>query len=184
MSLGDVLDQIVRVGEAGGRPVAARELVSGLGRRLDSVAGAVDGLPVVPMLGLEWPDPPFTAGHWVPEMIKRAGGRDVIGVERAPSRRATWDEIAASSPEVVVNMPCGYGLDEAVELARDLYDREGLAGTPALRSEQVYAVDASGYFSRPGPRLVDGVEILASILHPDSVPLPPPGRAARVPRPA
>ena len=123
---------------------------------------------------LEWGDPPFNGGHWVPEMIETAGGDPVLASERTPSVRVTWDEIAGANPEVVVFMPCGYDLAAAVR------EGEGLLDRPEMGSSDLFAVDASAFFSRPGPRLVDGVEILASALHPGAVPDAPPGALARL----
>ena len=121
------------------------------------------------MLALEWIDPPFFGGHWVPAMIEAAGGRDVFGVAGARSMETTWESVAGAAPDVVVVMPCG--LDRArteTELARTDLPQAWWA-LPAMRSGRVYAVDGSAFFSRPGPRLVDGVEILYEILHPDRV---------------
>ena len=112
---------------------------------------------------LEWTDPPFAPGHWVPEMVGLAGGESVLGVTGEKSYRVTWDDVADAAPEVVVCAPCGYGLDQSSALARDLVATGVLADVP------VWAVDANASFARPGPRLVDGVEALAGILHPDAV---------------
>jgi len=120
---------------------------------------------------IEWLDPPFVGGHWVPEMVALAGGRDELGRPGEKSRVLDWDEIAASRPEVVVCMPCGYGAERSAHEASD--HRERLAG---LGADRLVAVDAAAYFSRPGPRLVDGVELLAHVLHPDRVVPPTPGR--------
>jgi iron complex transport system substrate-binding protein len=124
------------------------------------------------VLALEWMDPPFAGGHWVPQMIELAGGDDALGLPGEKSRTFEWAEAEAARPEVVVAMPCGYGTERAAAETRDHLDR--IAATGARR---VIAVDASSYFSRPGPRLVDGVELLAHVLHPERVPAPPAGRA-------
>jgi iron complex transport system substrate-binding protein len=174
-SLGETLDCIQRVGDATGTGPRATRLVETLRQRLAAVRAAVSGAGQPATFALEWGDPPFNGGHWVPEMIRTAGGEPVLGADRSPSIRLTWQEIGAAAPEVVVFMPCGYGLDEAVREGRSLLGREELAG-----AREMFAVDASAYFSRPGPRLVDGVEILAGVLHPGSVPEPPAGAVARL----
>jgi iron complex transport system substrate-binding protein len=163
-SVGEVLDNVLEVGRATGTEDRALEVVGALRSRLDSVRHAVAGLPKPKTFALEWSDPPYNGGHWVPEMIETAGGTAVLARPGSPSVRVTWEEVARAAPEAVVFMPCGYGLPEATEEARKLVARPELACASA-----VFAVDASAYFSRPGPRLVDGVEILASALHPQSV---------------
>jgi iron complex transport system substrate-binding protein len=120
---------------------------------------------------LEWTDPPFLAGHWVPELVRRAGGEPVGGVDGGRSVAAGWEEITALPADVVLVAPCGYGLDEAAAQAAAVRDR--LAGADVL------AIDADSYVVRPGPRLVDGIEAIAWALHPDAVPAPPPGRIRR-----
>lgn len=166
-SLDDVLACLVTVGRATGTEERALGAVEDLRRRLEKVEGAVRGLPRERTFALEWSDPPFNGGHWVPSMIDLAGAEAVLGSWGTPSVRVTWDDIAAAAPEVVVFMPCGYNLDQAALEGRSLLDRPELASARAI-----YAVDASSFFSRPGPRLVDGVEILASALHPGSVTAP------------
>jgi len=173
----DVLDDIRRVARISGSNETGVRLVRSLRARIDAVRAATSQLETVTALALEWADPPFTGGHWIPEMIDLAGGREVLGVAGAPSRSCTWAEIDKAEPEVVVFMPCGFGLDEAVEQASDLYEVPEFAALSPARSGRVVAVDGSSYFSRPGPRLVDGLEILAWVLHPDRFPAPPPGRA-------
>jgi iron complex transport system substrate-binding protein len=174
-SLNDLFECIVRVGEATGTRSRALSLVEEMQRRLDAVAASVAGQTLPSTLALEWSDPPFNGGHWVPEMIRIAGGEPVLAADGAPSARLAWDEIAAAAPEVVAFMPCGYGLDAAAVEASYLTKRDELASV-----RQIFALDASAYFSRPGPRLVDGVEILAWALHPESVRPPPRGAMAQV----
>ena len=163
-SLDQVLACVLDVGEATDTATRATAVVEQLQGRLETVRSAVDGRPRPRTFALEWSDPPFNAGHWVPDMVDAAGGEAVLGCPGTPSVRVSWEQIAAAVPEAVVFMPCGYGLDEAVAEAQGLLARPGLDA-----AEMFLAVDASGYFSRPGPRLVDGVEILASQLHPGSV---------------
>jgi iron complex transport system substrate-binding protein len=174
-SLDDTLDCIIRVGEVTGAGPAAAQLVESLRRRLAAVGDAVSGARRPRTLALEWADPPFNGGHWVPEMIGCAGGDPVLASDHAPSVRLTWDQIRAAEPEVVVFMPCGYGLEAAVKEGGSLLERAELTA-----ADTVFAVDASSYFSRPGPRLFDGVEILAGALHPGTVPAPPGDAIARL----
>jgi iron complex transport system substrate-binding protein len=170
----EVIDGVVAVGRATGTEDRATARASELRDRIERVRAATAGLPRSRTFALEWSDPPFNGGHWVPEMIESAGGAPVLGEPAAPSRRLDWDEIAAATPEVVVFMPCGYGLPETVA------EGEGLLARRELGDASIVAVDASAYFSRPGPRLVDGIELLGWVLHPDRVPAPPPGRVEKL----
>jgi iron complex transport system substrate-binding protein len=179
-TLEEVLAGIEAVGRATGREDRARALVGSLTARVEAVRDRAAGLPAVRTLVLEWGDPPFAAGHWVPGMVEAAGGIPLANPGPDPSRTLTWSEVAEAGPEAVVVAPCGYGLPEALAEARRLLGMPELAGTPAVRNGRVLAADASSYFSRPGPRLVDGLEALAWALHPDAFPEPPPGRMARV----
>jgi iron complex transport system substrate-binding protein len=163
-SLEEVLGCILQVGAATDRSARAETLVQSLRQRIDSVREAVGGLERPRTFALEWSDPPFNGGHWVPEMIVAAGGEPVLGQFHTPSERVSWAAIEGSSPDVVVFMPCGYDVEAAEREGATLLVRPELA---AVRS--MFAVDASSYFSRPGPRLVDGVEILAGALHPGRV---------------
>jgi iron complex transport system substrate-binding protein len=176
----DVLDDIGRVSRAAGAEMPGDLLARSLRARIEVVHKATASLEPVSVLALEWADPPFTGGHWIPEMVSLAGGRELLGVAGAPSRSCTWTEITEADPGVVVFMPCGFGLVEAVEQASALFNVPEFAALSAVRNERVIAVDGSSYFSRPGPRLVDGLEILAWALHPDAFQTPPPGRATRI----
>jgi iron complex transport system substrate-binding protein len=169
-TLDDVLGSILAVGAHAGVPEVADRLVAGLRDRLAAVRDAVAGRPVPRVLVLEWTDPPFLAGHWVPEMVHRAGGAAVGAVEGGRSVGAGWDALPGA--DLVLVAPCGFGLDSAVAQAREV--RERLPG-PA-----VVAIDSAAYVVRAGPRLVDGVEAIAWALHPDAVPEPPPGRVERI----
>ena len=168
-NLDQVLADLPRLGEAAGVPDRAARLREDLGRRLDDVRATVDGAPRPRVLALEWLDPPFIGGHWVPEMIEIAGGEDVLGVAGAKSRTAEWDELVASDPSVVVAMPCGW---DALKARAEVEARA--AEVAAIGADRVWAVDAAASFSRPGPRLVEGTELIAHLLHPDRVD-PPPG---------
>jgi iron complex transport system substrate-binding protein len=163
-ALGEVLDCILEVGRVTGKESVARELVGRLAARLKHVEQAVAGLERLKTFALEWSDPPFNGGHWVPEMIELAGGEPVLGNRGTDSVRVTWDQIEQVSPQAVDFMPCGYGLEQAAEEAQGLLSRTELESADAI-----YVTDANAYFSRPGPRLVDGVEALAASLHPGSL---------------
>jgi iron complex transport system substrate-binding protein len=166
-NLAEVLSDVTRLGEATGVAERASELRSTLEARLTAVRRAIDGVDRPRVLALEWLDPPFIGGHWVPEMIEIAGGRDVLGLTGAKSRTAGWEEIAAAEPEVVVAMPCGWNAPQARSEIEAHASQ--IANTGARR---IWAVDASASFSRPGPRLVEGTELLAHLLHPDRVSAP------------
>jgi iron complex transport system substrate-binding protein len=162
--LAEVLADLEPLAAAAGERGAGIELRTSLEARLDRVRKAVDDRRRTRVASLEWLDPPYVAGHWVPEMVEAAGGLEVVGAAGTRSRLAGWEEIAASRPEVVVVMPCG--LDARAAAAEAERHRDELA---ALGAERVIAVDAAASFSRPGPRLVDGVELLAHLLHPDAI---------------
>jgi iron complex transport system substrate-binding protein len=176
-----ILDGILRVGRAAGKEQVARELVDSLRDRIEAVRTVAGDLRPVPTLALEWPDPFFVGGHWVPEMVAVAGGHDVLGRPGVPSRRVSPEHIERAAPEVLVYMPCGFGLADALSQVDDLLVNPAIAVCPAVEGNQVFAVDGSSYFSRPGPRIVDGLEALAWVLHPDFFEEPPPGRVEKVP---
>ena len=157
-TLDDVLASIAEVGRRTDRVDEAAALIVSLRDRLAAVAARVAGRPRPRVLVLEWTDPPFAPGHWIPEMVTRAGGEPTLGVAGTRSSRITWDEAVDSRPDIVVCAPCGFDLDGSTSLAADV--RHRFPGVP------VWAVDADGHFARPGPRLVDGVEVLAQVLHP------------------
>jgi iron complex transport system substrate-binding protein len=155
--LHEVIASVADVADAAGEPTRGRELVAALNARLAAVAAAVADRPPVPTLVLEWLDPPYTAGHWVPDVVAAAGGTALLGDPGARSRAATWEEVLRTDPEVVVLAPCGMPSVEALAQAQTLVP-------PALLGRRVVAVD----LARPGPRLVDAVEGLAALLHPDA----------------
>lgn len=165
-SLDEVLDAAVRVGDALGRGEETREKVASLRERLARVEEAVAGLERPRVGCIEWLDPPFSAGHWVPEMVRLAGGEELFAGPGEASARITWGEIFEAAPDVLVLMPCGFDASRAAEEARALPELPGWGELPAVREGRVWAVDANSYFSRPAPRLVEGVETLARILHP------------------
>lgn len=179
-SLDQVLGCIGAAGRLLGAERRADELLSSLRERLDAVARVAHRLPAVRTVALEWLDPPFVGGHWVPDMVRTAGGANLLNEPEQPSGVVTWPEVAKASPEVVVFMPCGYDLDAATAEVGALLAAPGFSELPAARMGNVFAVDASSYFSRPGPRLADGVEILAWALHPDVFLEPPAGRVRRI----
>lgn len=166
-TLEDVLEDVARLAAAAGVAAAGRVLRSELDARLRRVRAAVADVDRPRVVALEWLDPPYIGGHWVPQMTALAGGIDPLGRPGARSRPSTWDEIGDSRPDVVVVMPCGYDADQAAEESRAYATQ--LAG---LGARTVVAVDAASSFSRPGPRLIDGVELLAHVLHPAAVPAP------------
>jgi iron complex transport system substrate-binding protein len=166
-SLGEVLEDVTRLGEGAGIEAEAAALRASLEARLDAVRAAVAGAPRPRVLALEWLDPPFVGGHWVPEMIEIAGGLDVAGTAGATSPQVEWEELARSRPEIVVAMPCGWYAEESRAQAVEHW--EPIA---ALGPARVFAVDAASTYSRPGPRLVDGTELLAHLLHPELVRAP------------
>jgi iron complex transport system substrate-binding protein len=171
-SLDDVLATILTVGEHTGAQQQAGHLVAALRQRLTAVADRVADRRQPAVAVVEWVDPPFTAGHWVPDLVTAAGGRPVAASPGRRSVQTSWEQIAAARPELAVVAPCGFHLDGAAAQA-ELVTRH-LPGVP------VWAIDADGLVVRPGPRLVDGVEALASILHPGQVAAPPGDRVRRI----
>jgi iron complex transport system substrate-binding protein len=167
-TLGEMLEDVIRLGEASGLEAEAHLVRGDLEGRLASVRGAVSGASRPRVIALEWLDPPFVGGHWIPEMISIAGGDDVAGPPGLKSPEVGWGALAGLNPDVAIAMPCGWYLSESHAQAIEHWDR-----IASLGAGRVYAVDAASTFSRPGPRLIDGVELLGHILHPDLV--DPPG---------
>ena len=171
-SLDEVLETILIVGRHTGAVQQARLVVGSLRQRLADVSDRIAGQRRPAAAMIEWVDPPFTAGHWVPDLVTAAGGQPVAACPGGRSAQTSWDEIAAAEPEVVVVAPCGFNLDAAAAQAETVAAR--LPGVP------VWAIDANGIVVRPGPRLVDGVEALAAILHPGRAAAVPAGRTRRI----
>ncbi len=167
-SLPDVLRSFSDVGQVTGSKERAAELVRGLWARLDAVRGAVAGKDRPRVVCLEWLDPLMVAGHWVPDQVDAAGGIDVMGEPGARSRTVSPEEVVAAQPEVILSMPCGYRLEESSAQLQMVAEIASWQKLPAVESGQVYALDGSWYFNRPGPRVVDGIEMLAHILHPEA----------------
>ena len=167
-TLGEVLGDVRTLAEATDSRDAGVDLVQDAAGRIDRVRLAVRDAPPVAVAALEWLDPVYVAGHWTPQLIEYAGGHDVLGLPGEHSEVRTWEEVAAAQPEVVVVMQCGYDAERALEEAYEYGDE-----LEELGAKRVVAVDAAAYFSRPGPRLIDGLEVLAHALHPDLVPEAP-----------
>jgi iron complex transport system substrate-binding protein len=163
-SLGEVLEDVTRLGAAAGVEERALELREELEGRLAAVRGAVAGNAAPKVIALEWLDPPFVGGHWIPEMIAIAGGEDVAGTTGAKSPEVEWEALAGLDPDVIVAMPCGWYLEDSRAQAEEHWGQ-----IETLGAGRVFAVDAASTYSRPGPRLVDGTELLAHLLHPELV---------------
>lgn len=168
-SLEGIFGSILAVGNATGRRAQAIELVAQLRARVERVRERAARAASRPRVAcLEWFDPPFGPGHWFPELVELAGGRAGLGAPGEPSRRLTWDDVVAFAPEVLVLAPCGFDLERASsEALAVLPRRPGWSALPAVRAGRVFAVDANSYFSRPGPRVVDSLELLARLIHPE-----------------
>src|SRR5688572_20264012 len=169
-TLGEVLGDVRTLAAAADAKDAGVDLVQDAASRIDRVRLAVRAAEPVRVAALEWLDPIYVAGHWTPQMIEYAGGVDLLGMPGEHSERRGWEEVAAAAPEVVVVMPCGYDAERAAEEAYDYADE-----LAELGARRVVAVDAAAYFSRPGPRLVEGLELLGHVLHPDRLPEAPEG---------
>jgi iron complex transport system substrate-binding protein len=181
-TLEEIFGTIEAVGAILDREERSKEITEGLRQRVEAVKKVALRLPSIRVLAQEWLDPPFAGGHWIPEMVELVAGTNLLTEKGQPSREVTWRAITDATPEVVVYMPCGYYLDEAEEEALKLYGNPEFADTPAAREGNVFAVDATSYFSRPGPRIVDGLEILAWAVHPEAFPEPLADSIVRVER--
>ena len=165
-ALTDIRDDIGRVGEALGVPERAAALVAALCRRIDSVADRAAGLPRASIAVIEWADPFMTAGHWTMEQVELAGGAPVIGAPRGPSLRFEWEDLLAADPDAIMISPCGFALDRAVEDAELLARDARWQRLRAVQAGRAAVVDGNQYINRPGPRIVESLEIIAEILHP------------------
>ena len=163
----DVIDDVVRIGDAAGRSAEGHRLATQLRDRLEAIRTRVQDISHRPrVVCIEWLSPLYVAGHWVPEMVQLAGGHDVLAQPGSPSRVVTWDDIMAAAPDVLIVMPCGFSVERThTELSQLLQQPDQWRLSPDL-AQHTFLVDASSYFSRPGPRLIDGIELLAAILHP------------------
>jgi iron complex transport system substrate-binding protein len=175
-TLGEVLGDARTLAQATDHKDAAVELVREAAERIDRIRLATRRVSRRPRVAaLEWLDPPFAAGHWTPQLIEYAGGEDVLGLPGEHSEERTWDEVRLAGPDIVVVMPCGFDAERAAEEAYEYADE-----LAELGARRVVAVDAAAYFSRPGPRLVDGLELLAHVLHPDRLAEAPPAQAVEI----
>ncbi len=167
-TLRELFDDVARVGEATGRTAQAHQFLTQSRERVERVAALLQGIVHRPrVFCLEWMDPPMATGHWVPEMVERAGGEEVLGRAGEPSRTVTWDDVVAASPEVLLLMPCGFPIERTRQELSLLSEQPAWSRIPAVFQHQVYLVDGPAYFNRAGPRLVDGIELLAGLLHPE-----------------
>lgn len=182
-SLSEIFDNVRELGAATGRTAEATALIKNCETRLQQLSARLENVTDQPrVLCMEWLDPVYASGHWVPELVKLAGGIDELGRERGDSVRIAWEAITAWAPEVLVIMPCGFNLQQTMKQIWSVFgfQRSEAARAffelPAVRNGRVYAVDANSYFARPGPRVVEGAELLARLIHPQAFanePLPP-----------
>jgi iron complex transport system substrate-binding protein len=179
-TLEDVVTQLEVVGTLLDREGPGKDSASALRGRIAKAKETAKRLPNVGVFCLEWWEPPFAAGHWVPEMVEAVAATNLLGEKGHASRVVTHREIRDANPEVVVFMPCGYYLEEAEEEGDAVVHHPEIADTPAARNGNIFAVDATSYFSRPGPRVVEGLEILAWAAHPEAYPEPPSGTIVRL----
>ena len=166
--LGDILEDIRRVGRATGTEDQAESITSRMQARIDSVVERASKASTQPrVLHVEWAEPVMCGGHWVPEMVELAGGVNCFGDKEAGSFRLEWPEVVDSRPEVIIMMPCGFDVKRILQDVPLMADREGWSSLPAVQNNRVYVIDASAYTSRSGPRLVVGLEIMAEMIHPE-----------------
>ena len=181
-TLGDIFDNIITVGELTGTTEKAEHTVAAFQKRIDDVRSKTSSLKDRPsVFMLEWLEPPFAPGHWVPEQVEAAGGICLLGEAGLPSVTTTFDAICDAQPDIIVMIPCGYYIHDTLRQLDQTQFPSKWRGIPAIRNGNVWATDATSYFSRPGPRVVEGVEILAKIFHPDIFGEPAEHEAVRVP---
>jgi iron complex transport system substrate-binding protein len=167
-SLDEIFANLLELGEATGHTKKAKELVAEGRARLQKIEGVTENLSVrTRVFCMEWLDPVYCSGHWVPEMVKIAGGLDALSQAGADSVRIPWDDVVEWKPEVLVVTPCGFDLEQTIQQSRQLFTYPRWSTLPAVRSGRIFAVDANSYFARPGPRVVDGTELLAHLIHPE-----------------
>lgn len=167
-SLEEIFDNLRELGQATGRLKKAEHLIATGRGKLEAIAAVTRKRSVRPrVFCMEWLDPVYCSGHWVPEMVEIAGGVDELGCKGTDSVRIPWDEVLKWAPEVLVITPCGFNLDKIIEQAPQLLQYPGWSDLPAVRNGKVFAVDANSYFARPGPRVVEGTELLAHLFHPE-----------------
>ncbi len=163
----DVIDDVIRIGDAANRSAEGLRLAAQLRDRLDDIRTRVQGIPHrFRVVCIEWLFPLYVAGHWVPEMVQLAGGLDVLAQPGSSSRVVTWDEVLAAAPDVLIVMPCGFSVERTRAELFELMQQPDEWGLSSDLAQRTFLVDASSFFSRPGPRLIDGIELLAAILHP------------------
>ena len=163
----EIFDNLLELGQATDRVNEARELIAAGRAKLDTIAGLTQELSYRPrVFCVEWLDPIYCCGHWTPEMVKIAGGIDELGRQGADSVRIPWNDVLKWQPEVLIVTPCGFNFDKVIEQAPQLSKYPGWFDLPAVRNGRVFAVDANSYFARPGPRVVEGTELLAHLIHP------------------
>ena len=163
----EVIEDVIRIGNAANRSAEGHHLAAHLRDRLDAVQTRVQGLSQRPrVVCIEWLSPLYVAGHWVPEMVQLAGGQDVLEQPGSPSRVVTWDEVLAATPDVLIVMPCGFSVERTQTELGQMMQQVGQWSLSSDLAQHTFLVDASSYFSRPGPRLIDGIELLVALLHP------------------
>lgn len=168
LHIGDVVEDLNRLGRATGTEAKAQEITAGLTARIEAVAERAKDADTHPsVLHVEWADPLMCGGHWVPEMTEIAGGVNSFGDKDTGTLKLDWDEVVASQPEVIIMMQCGFDVKRCLEDMPLMKEREGWASLPAVQNNRVYIVDAGSYTSRSGPRLVTGLEIMAEMIHPE-----------------
>jgi iron complex transport system substrate-binding protein len=166
-SLDGIFGNLRELGQATGASECAQEVICAAQKRLAGIAAKTRQIPQRPrVFCMEWMDPVYCSGHWVPEMVELAGGTDELGLRGSDSVRIAWEDVRRWAPEVLIVMPCGFDLEQTMSRARALFSYPGWSEIPAVRAGRVYAVNANSYFARPGPRVVDGAELLAHLLHP------------------
>jgi len=181
-NLQQILDNILAVGEVTGHEETARAVVQALRQRIERVRAITSAAGSRPrVFCMEWMDPPMAGGHWIAEMVRLAGGTDGLGNDGRPSTVMEWERVIKYAPEILIIMPCGYNIERSLAEAGMLSCREGWNDLPAIRAGRVYIVDSPAYFSRPGPRIITGLEILGEIIHPELFSgMIPPGGAVRL----